>query len=245
MYEGWMNERSRFNQIIAASDFLNYLTADSAGFNTTATDSGGIAAGDTEGGVAVISPSDGSVGDNDETYMHTNKVFLAGLDRQSYAAARFSSTVASAAADHNFIFGWSSAAVANSLQDDGAGPPSNYYGAVFFKADGAASVYAETSAATAQTTSAALALASGTLAIADAAYHVYEIIGDPNLLTDFRYWFLIDGQVVGSDSQKSDGFTIDATSAVVMRGILGIKLGAATNHDKLNVDWMIFKQARA
>lgn len=248
MYQGWMNERSRFNQIEAASDFLSYLSADVAGFVTTASDGGSVAAGDTENGVVVLSPSDTTVGDNDETYMHTNKVFKMGLDRPSYAAARISTTVASAAADHNFIFGWCSAAVANSLQDNGAGPPADYYGALFFKADGAASVFFEVSAGSGdsvKTTSAALALASGTLAIANDTYHVYEIVGEPNLSTDFRYWFLIDGQPVGTDAQKSDGVTVDPTSAVVMRGILGIKLGAATNHDKLNVDWAVFKQLKA
>lgn len=239
MYQGWMNERSRFNQIEVASDFLSYLSADAVGLVTTASNGGSVTPQDTEGGEIAVDPSDTTKGDEDETYVHTYKIFKMGLGRPSYAAIKMKINTADNVSDVNFIFGWMSSAVANSIQDAGAGPAADYYGAVFFKADGADDVFFETSAGTSQTTA-----ASAVDDLVDNTYVIYEIIGNPNLTTDFRYWFLVNGVAVGTDDQKTNGVSVDATSAVVMRGIFGIKLGAATNADKLYADWVVFKQLK-
>lgn len=238
MYQGWMTERSRFNQIEAASDFLSYLSQ-AAGWITTATNGGAVAAQDTEGGEIQLTTSDTTVADNDETYVHTNKVFKFGLDRPTYFAIRQKVNTADNVNDCNWICGFSSAAVANSVQDDGDGPPDNYYGAVFFKADGDDAVFFEASAGTSQTTSAEVD------ALVDNQYEIYEIIGAPNLGTDYRLWFLVNGVAVGTDAQKTDGVSLDVSSAVVMRAIFGLKLGAATNADAMLVDWVIAKQLKA
>lgn len=240
MYQGFVQERRvAMGSIELFDDFLEYLSK-ANGWETTATDSGSIAAADVEGGQAVLTPSDGSVVNNDETYLHTLKVFLFRDDGYIYAAARIKTTkVAASINTHNWLFGFSSAAVADTIQDDGAGPPANYYGAVFFKADGAAARFFEASAGTAQTTSAALD------DMADDTYYTYEIIGVGAGGNKMRLWFLIDGVPQGTDDQKKHGVELDITSAVVMRAIIGIKLGASTDNDLLKVDWAYARQQRA
>lgn len=238
MYQGFMNERSRFGQIEIADDFINWLSG-ANGLELTASDGGSAAAQDTEGGELQVSSSDTTKGDNDESYIHSPKVFKIGLDRPLYFALRWKINTADNVNDVNFICGFSSAAVANTLQDNGAGPPSNYYGAVFFKADGADDIFCEVSAGTSQTTTAAVD------DLVDNQYEEYEIIGAPNLSTDYRFWFIVNGKAVGSESQATDGISMDPTSAVVMRMIFGYKLGAATNADLLYADWVVAKQLRA
>jgi hypothetical protein len=231
-------DRFKPGHIEVFSDFLSYLSG-ADGWSTTASDSGAIAAQDLEGGEVLIEPSDGTVTDNDETYIHTANVFKFGTGRPLYFAARAGVNTAVNTADCNFIIGLSSAAVANSLQDNGGGPPANYYGAVFFKADGSANVFFEVSQGTSQTTTGAVDT------LVDDEMNVYEIVGAPNHATDYRIWGLINGMPVGTDAQKRDGISLDPTSAGVMRAILGIKLGAATNHDKMRVDWAGCRQLRA
>jgi hypothetical protein len=234
-------DRFKPGHIEVFSDFISYASG-ATGWVTTATDSGQIVHQDTEGGVALIEPSDGSVVDNDETYMHTPTVFKFGNGRPMYFAARLNVNTAANVNDCNFIAGFSSAAVANSLQDDGAGPPANYYGAVFFKADGSANVFFEVSAGNGdavKTTTAAVD------ALVDAENNVYEIVGAPNHGTDYRVWPLINGVPVGTEAQQRDGISMNPTSAAAMRAIIGIKLGASTNHDKIELDWAGARQLRA
>lgn len=211
-------------------DFCSYVTG-ADGLNTTASDSGAITAADAFGGRRLIEPSDVSVVDNDETYLTTDKCFLFQPDKPAYCAAYFKTAVTTASA-FNVIFGWSSAAVADSLQDDGAGPPGTYSGAVWYKVDGTSVWNCETSKSTTQVTS------TGEATFTDATDELFEIKFFPNDAVKGTIEFWHKGVLQYTDSNVS------TASHAVMRGILGCKLGASTNHDKVNVDWVVFKQLR-
>ena len=72
----WLNEKLQFT---IADDFDHYVTADT--WTTTASDSGTVAASDAVGGIVVLSPSDGSVANNDEVYLATTQeIFKVGTD---------------------------------------------------------------------------------------------------------------------------------------------------------------------
>lgn len=231
-------DRFKPGHIEVFSDFVSYVSG-GQGFITEATDSGAVAQADVEGGEVLIEPSDGSVADNDQTSLHTSKSFKFGQGRPIYAGWRAGMNTANNVNDCNMWMGFHSATVADFMQDAGAGPAADYYGAGFYKVDGGASVYFEVSQGTTQTTTAAVDT------LVDDEMNVYEIVGAPNHSTDYRVWGLINGLPVGTDAQKADGITIDPTSAVVMRFALAVKLGAATNHDKMRVDWAGVRQLRA
>lgn len=136
--------------------FLNYVTT-MDGLTTVATDSGGVtvdAATAGRYGVMNLSMSDGSVGDNDEVYVgSTTKSFILSAGRKLWFEAWVKFTEANTD-DANVIVGLSSTYAANTLQDNGGGPPAEYDGIVFFKVDGGTVWNCETSAATTQQTTA-------------------------------------------------------------------------------------------
>jgi hypothetical protein len=88
----------------------------------TVTDSGTVAMGDAAGGTVILTPSDGSVADNDEAYLATpNESFKVATDKPLYGRFRFQfSEVASDKV--NIAVGFQNAVGADSLIDDGGGP---------------------------------------------------------------------------------------------------------------------------
>lgn len=102
--------------------------------------------------------------DNDEAYLATEgESWKLEADKPLWFEAKIKLTEANTD-DANWIVGLvEGGGAANSLQDNGAGPPADYDGACFFKVDGTMTVQFETSIATAQVTNAALAtFVSGT-----------------------------------------------------------------------------------
>jgi len=113
-------------------DFNHFVTADT--WTTIEGDSGSAitSLNDAEGGLDLT--TGGS--NNDEVYLHmTREIFLIADDKPMSCIGKLAFVEANSD-DINVIFGFQSAVVVNSLQDDAGGPLATYSGAVFFKLDG-------------------------------------------------------------------------------------------------------------
>lgn len=227
------------NQFAIQDDFLRDV--DSADWATVISDLGSAAVGDVVAGILALVPSDASVGDNDETYARTaNKLFKFAARKPCYFEARVQFTEASTNAA-NILVGLSSTVAADTLVDNGGGPPSNYSGAVFFKIDGGTVWQAETSNGTTQTTTELSAsnannIARRNVTAGGSAYQTLRIDYQPYSATNAYVTFSVDGVVV---AQHDYIFT----SAVEMYVGFGVKNGSA-NLETLNVDYVACIQER-
>ena len=228
-------------------DFTHYVTADT--FTTTATNSGTVAVSDGAGGVVRLTPSDGTVADNDETYMHgTTEIFKFATDKPMLFAAKVR-PVAATIAEINCIVGVKDAVAADSVLDDGAGPAASYSGAVFCKVDGGTNWICESSLAATQTT------VTTDHTVGNNAWDILVIETKPVSSTSTEvHFYSADLETDGSYSLKEVGKTASGnylvaqtlthTSATEMEICFGVKNGAATNLNYLDVDWVYCAQRR-
>ena len=215
-------------------DFHIYTTVSTGPFATTATDSGTITVADGGvGGVALVAASDGSVADNDESYLHQAfETFLFANAKPLWFECRVALTEANTD-DANVAVGVKDAWAADSILDDGAGPSASYSGALFFKVDGGTVWQAECSIAGTQTT----VTLTGASFPGDGTYQRMGIEFIPTSSTIATVNFYIDGVLVGSTA----AFTY--TSATHMEAGVGVKNGD-TNAEILNVDYIRCSQVR-
>jgi hypothetical protein len=141
----------------------------------------------------------------------------------------------------NILVGLLDAVGANSLVDNGGGPPSSYSGAVFFKVDGGTRWQAETSNSTTQTTDDLVStnvnnLSKKTQTAGGSAYQTLRIEYMPYSSTNAYVSFFVDGVLC---CQHDYIFT----SATEMQIGIGVKNGTATN-ELLNVDYVVCTQER-
>lgn len=131
----------------------DFIGLDSQFWNTTTTDSGTVAEdADDENGVVTLTPSDGTVADNDEAYLYTNEFAKYLVEKPMLIGARIQFAEANTSAA-NILFGIGEGfGVANTLQDNGAGPPSDYDGVCLYKVDGGTRWIFESSLGTTQQT---------------------------------------------------------------------------------------------
>jgi hypothetical protein len=206
----------------------------------TITDSGSVAVGDAANGIATLTPSDGTVADNDEAYIRSSAEifkFLAGKPIMVEARLQFTEANTD---DANVIFGLANAVAANHLQDNGAGPLASYSGAVFFKEDGQTLWSVEKSLAGVQSTaqlSAVNSINKQAYTAGGAAYQTLRIEVKPHGggTMDVEFW--IDGVLVYKIKDTS------YTSATEMHVFAGVKNGD-TNLETLNVDYIEAWQLR-
>lgn len=219
-------------------DFDHMVTADR--WTSVLTDSGSATVGDAAGGVITLTPSDGTVGDNDEAYLHTTKeIFKFAANKPGFVEARLQFTEANTD-DANVMFGLADTSAANHIQDNGAGPLASYSGAVFFKVDGGTLWNTESSIAGTQTTNllnAATSLDKTAKTAGGASYQTLRIewLPKPGSLMDVM--FFIDGVLV--DKHEN----VDITSATEMDVFVGVKNGD-TNVEALLVDYIQAWQTR-
>lgn len=225
---------------VIADDFTRDI--DAAEWVVTATDAGSGTVGDAVGGILAMTPSDGTVADNDEVYLESpNETFLFANNKPLIFEARVQWTEANTD-DFNVIVGIKDAVAANTLLDDGGGPAASYSGAVFFKVDGSTTWNVETSLAGTQTTTELSAtnannLAKRVMTAGGSSYQVLRLDFLPYSSTNAYVNFYIDGVQVAQHDYIY-------TSATEMQICIGGKNGAATNVETLNVDYVICAQAR-
>jgi hypothetical protein len=202
----------------------------------TITDTGTVLMGDAAGGQVVLTPSDGTVVDNDEAYLATpNEVFLFATGKPLYGRFRFKfSEVAAGVA--NVAVGFQNAVGANSIVDDGAGLKVSGSCLGIYKVDGEQVfrvVSANNSASTVTKTN--KAAAAGT-------WYDAEIFGVDNGDGTWAVSFKIDGQYLRDANNVIITHSVTIASATEMQMFAGIKLGANTNNDTLTLDYWLGKQ---
>lgn len=214
---------------------LNTLT-----WATVLTDSGTAATSDAAGGVLVLTASDGTVADNDEAYVHgQSEAFKFADGKPIVFEARAQWTEANTD-DANILIGLKDAGAANSILDDGAGPPASYSGVCFFKADGDTVWSVENSIGTTQKTTqltAANCLSGVAQTCGAGTYQTLRIEVTPITSTKMDIAFFIDDVLVAKHKDQT------MASATEMELFAGVKNGGA-NNEVLYVDYIACAQKR-
>lgn len=213
-------------------------------WTTILTDSGSVTVANGVGGIAPLVASDGSVVDNDETYLHTtNKPFKFVNNQRIAAECRLQFTEA-ATDDANIAFGMASTIGANNIVDDGAGLLTNFDGFAIYKVDGGTVWKCISSKGTTQTITASVGNGV-TAAAGGSSYQILriEFIPGPNSLADVH--FFLDGlQLLDSNNKAIVHRGLDySSSPLAMCMWAGVKNGSA-NNETLNVDYMGGYQGR-
>lgn len=223
-------ELTQIDQFGVFSDFAEDQL--DALFVDTITDTGTVLMGDAAGGVATLTPSDGTVADNDEAYLASaNEVFLVAAGKPIYAAASLKFAEANTD-DANIAFGLQNAVGANSIVDDGAGLKVSGSCIGIFKVDGGTVWKCVSSINGTSTVSTSTATAGGT-AFQKLEIEVIDFTG-----TQMKVVFKLDGIPLKDSTTGLDiVHTIAVASATEMQLFAGVKNGGA-NLETLNVDWM-------
>lgn len=202
-------------------EFHEFVTGDK--WTSVLTDTGAAAVIDGAGGILEIKPSDATVADNDEAYVHSTAecfLFADGKSLIAEAEVKFTEADTNKA---NILMGLMDGIAADALLDDGAGPKASYSGAVFFKVDGETVWRCEVSDSGTQSTQA-------TAVTAGAAFQVLRIEFVPTGASKAEVRFFINGTLV---YKKTD---YDYSNATEMAVVFGVKNGADAKHEKLYVD---------
>lgn len=227
-----------------ADDFCgDYVSGDQ--WTAILTDSGTAVISDQAGGVLVLTPSDGTVADNDEALLKSSKeTFLFANNKPIEFIARVAWAEANTD-DANVMVGMMNAVAANSLQDDGAGPAASYSGFNFHKLDGGTKWIFESSLAGTQTTTtlgdtaptSATGWHSLKVAVRSRGSTVLEVI--PYIDTAGGQNFV---QCVDANGLKVK-HTITLGSPTEMQIVAAVKNGGA-NNEALQIDYLAAYQLR-
>lgn len=218
-------------------DFI-YDQIDTAGFIDTVTDSGTVAMGDAVGGIAVLTPSDSTVADNDEAYFASpNEVFKVAAGKPLYAAARLQYSEAATNAA-NIFFGFGSAIAANFIVDNGAGMRTTGDVIGIYKVDGGTAWICIT-----QINGTAVTTTSSTTA-GGSSYVKLEIDLPDNHDSTYCYaTFKVNDTYLKDTNGNVIRHRVPFASAQEMQVGFGIKNGSTTL-ETLNVDYVVAVQQR-
>lgn len=206
----------------------------------TVTDSGTVLMGDAVGGVATLTPSDGTVGDNDEAYLATpNEVFKVASGKPLGGECSIQFTEG-ATDDVNIAFGFQNAVAANSILDDGAGLKVSGSTIGIYKVDGG-TVWKCVSVINGGTAN----VSTSTKTAGGAAYQRLSIEVVEHDAAYARVIFKVDGlSLIDATTGLPIVHKIPYASATEMQAFLGIKNGAATTVEALLCDWLCVWQKR-
>jgi azurin len=203
----------------------------------TITDTGTALVGDAVNGVIVLTPSDGTVADNDECYLSTpNELFKFGTSRNIYGRFKFQYS-AVVAADPNVAVGFTNAPATSAISDNGGVKVTGDTLAVE-KKDGETAFRCTSASSGSSTTT----LSNKT--IAAATDYVVEIeCGDWDGVS-MQVTYKVDGEYLRDTSNNVIKHTVAISGSEEMAMFAGIKLGAATNNDTLSLDYWYAAQTR-
>lgn len=224
------------DQGFAFDDFFWYISPHL--WTATVTDSGTVLMYTTEpGGIVALTPSDGTVADNDEVYLGwTNKclTLAAGQPVRMFTKFKFAEGNTNTS---NLLIGLMSTSAANALLDDAGGPAASYTGAVLFKQDGQLNWQAEVSNGGTQSTKALTAdlgiVGPDTINAGQTYWQTLEIEIAPKSvgLSKCTVTFVLNGTPVA----KFDNVDYSSSPAA-MSPVFGLKNGAITAVETLYVD---------
>lgn len=204
----------------------------------TITDTGTVAIGDEANGVATLTPSDGTVADNDEVYLATpNEVFLLATNRELYGKARLQ-WAETAAGIYNVAFGFASAVGANLLVDDGGGLRASGCLLAIYKVDGE-SVWRCVSR-----NGSTVTVTQSTKAAVGSTWYVLEVIVKDWDGVSVQVSFKVDGEYLRDSYNQVIRHVVALSGATEMQMFAGAKLGAGTNNDATKLDYWYGAQVR-
>lgn len=224
--------------LVMEDNFLWYISPHL--WTATVTDTGTVLPLTTHGGGVALTPSDGTVADNDETYLGFTNKNIVPTNLKPIVFQGIVQYTEGNTDDANVIVGLSSTSAADALLDNGGGPPASYSGLVFFKVDGGLNWWVEASVGGTQTTVELTAVNS-----LDKVAHVAGSSAKQTLRIEFIPQSSTQAKVIW----YIDGVPVYAllwtyTSVVAMAPIFGLKNGAATTVETLNVYTVKLKTAR-
>lgn len=204
----------------------------------TITDTGTALVGDAANGVIVLTPSDGTVADNDECYLSTpNELFQFAAGRPIYGRWKFQYS-AVVAADPNVAVGFMNAPATSALGDNGAGVKVSGDTLAVEKRDGETAF---------RCTSASSGASTSTLSnksIAAATDYVVEIECADWDGVSMVVTYKVDGEYLRDTNNNVIRHTVAISGSELMAMFAGIKLGANTNNDTLSLDYWYGAQKR-
>lgn len=206
-------------------------------FIDTVTDSGSVAVGDSVAGIAVLTPSDGTVGDNDEAYLATpNELFKFAAGKPIYGRCRLQFTEANTD-DANVGFFFQNAVGGDSILDNGGGLKVSGSTLGIYKVDGGTVWRCVSSCNGTSTDTISTKTAGGS------SYQVLEIIcGDWDGVS-MQVSFRVDGEYLKDSNGNLIRHTVAIANATEMQVGVGVKNGN-TNLETLNVDYLYAAQKR-
>jgi hypothetical protein len=213
----------------------HFITVNDEDWVITADNTPVFQSADMEGGWLQMATDAGT--DNDEVYASSGESIKFNSGSGNYVGifAKLKLTEANTD-DANIIFGLTDQGGANTLQDNGAGPPSSYSGAVLFKVDGDLHWYAEASKTTSQSTSAALvtdsAAGSPVVTYASGTEYILGIVWDGSALR-----FYVNGSLQYTVTSSTYFSTTEMTPTI------GVKNGGS-NVETLYADWLVLRAKR-
>lgn len=227
---------AELDTVVVFDDFV--CDQSDVSFIDTITDTGTALVGDAVNGVMVLTPSDGTVVDNDEVYIASaNELFRFGTNRSIYGRCRlqFAETTATV---YNVAFGFQNAVGANSIIDDGAGLKVSGSTLGIYKVDGGA-VWRCVSSCNGTST-----VSTSTTAAVAATNYVLEIDCVDWDGVSMEVSFKVDGAYLKDSNGAVIRHTVAIASSTEMQVFAGAKLGAATNNDTTSVDYIYASQTR-
>lgn len=212
-------------------DFLEEIDTTNV-YTATLTDSGTAVAGNGVGGVVVITPSDGTVADNDEAYLGwRNLAFTPAAGKTFVMRARMQYAEANTD-DANVAVGFCSTVAANTLIDDGGGPVASGTHFCIFKVDGGTVWKAEARNQSTALTSTSTETAGGS------AYATFEVVLSEITTTKMTVAYKVnDNYLIDSSTGFPIHHEITYTSADPVTPFVALKNGGA-NAETLNVDYL-------
>lgn len=206
----------------------------------TITDTGTVLIGDEAGGVATLTPSDGTVGDNDEVYFFTaNELFLFLANRNIYGRCRLTFTE-TASGVYNAMFGFANAPAANLIVDDGAGLRASGSILAIEKRDGETAWRLTTRNGSTVTST----LSSQSAVMAAGQFQILEVQAEDVGNGSMRCSARVNGRLLADVNGVPIRHSVLITGATEMAVGVGAKLGAATNNDVLKADYVYAAQGR-
>ena len=218
-------------------DFEWYVTAHR--FTSVLSNSGTIAVGDAAGGIVTLTPSDGTVADNDEAYLKsTAEMFLFANEKPLLYEVR-QKFVEANTDDANVAHGFMNAVAADSILDTGGGPAASFSGAVLYKVDGGTVWRFRTSVGTDYVDTVTRHTAGGS------SYQTLriEIRQGSAGAGGLEAVPFLDGVQMQDANYKPIKHAITYTSATEMNAFSGVKNGD-TNLETLLLDYMAAYQLR-
>lgn len=212
--------------------------ANDLAWTDTVTDSGSAAVGDAAGGIMTLTPSDGSVGDNDEVYLaSTNELFLFLANRNIYGRCKLS-FVETASGVYNAFFGFANAVAGDTIVNDGGGMRASGSILAVEKRDGE-TTWRLTSRNGANVTS---TLSTQSSTMTTGVYQIVEVQAEDVGNGSMRCSARVNGQNLTDANGRAIVHHVLIASATEMSVAVGAKLGAATNNDLLLVDYIYAAQ---